>query len=187
MTQHQPAIAPPSQPAKLSKTTIIVLSIVGSILALCFCCCGGLMLIGLTMPEGGVRTGQNMEQYAADYISNRGILEPGETIVLYYDETADMDSTQCVILTDQRLIYHSLGGDTVMQADQVIEVTQDDVFLGTMITVKDTADQYIWFEVFVGEHEPMFINALEDLVEQNLIAIEQATGSADDATVESSD
>lgn len=169
MTQYQPMpqgnYGRP-QPKK-SNTLKILLIIGGVFLGLIVCCCGGLIIWGVSQPEGGVRTASNMEDYATDYIKSEGLLDPGETIVVYYDESATMNGTMCAILTDKRLIYHTSGGNISMAAGDIVSVSSSEVILADKITVRDKKGMEISFEVFSTDNAPLFINALEDQIQRN--------------------
>ena len=58
--------------------------------------------------EGGVRANNNMEKYALEYIENNNILNGREEIIAYYDYTISLSSKECVILTNERIIYHNI-------------------------------------------------------------------------------
>ena len=62
-----------------------------------------------TLPEGGVKLSNEMENYATEYIEDNEILEDGEKIVAYYDVTVSMDGSEAAILTNRRVIYHKNG------------------------------------------------------------------------------
>lgn len=86
--------------------------------------------------EGGVRLANEMEDYALDYIEKHEILEPGESIVAYYDYTISLNGKEAAILTDRRLIYHKREENTVIaHADVADVVHQEESLSGTTIEV----------------------------------------------------
>ena len=68
----------------------------------------------MTLPEGGVRLPNEMEEYAIQYLDEHGILEPGEELLAYYDDSLSLNGSEATILTTKRLIYHNGGKNDVI-------------------------------------------------------------------------
>ncbi len=168
MTQH-PSHYPPALPTqKKSSALKIVLIILGCLFGLTICCCGGVFIYFATGPEGGVRTANNMDQYATDYINDKGLLEPGENLVAYYDVTLTFSSEEAAILTDKRLIYHAPAGDTVIKLGEVTNIQHhEESFIGDVIQVSDSNGQFMVIEIAPLNEGKVFLNALEQQAELN--------------------
>ena len=129
--------------------------------------CGGLIAWVATLPEGGVRTANNMEQYALDYIADKGLLNPDESIIAYYDVTIGMNGTEAAILTDQRLIYHAPSGDIVFQLDEIDTYDhRNEPFIGDIIDVYAKDGRMMAIEIAPLNDGQRFLNALEKQLEQ---------------------
>ena len=121
-----------------------------------------------TGPEGGVRAANNMEQYAVDYINNNNIIADNENIKIYYDVTMSLDSSECAILTDKRLIYYKNGNNTEISVDKISRVASQDLgIVGDGITVFDEDDNMIYIEIAALNNSEIFFNALQRQVEKN--------------------
>jgi hypothetical protein len=143
--------------------------------------CAGVFLLGVlcvfgfvvwvaTGPEGGVRVGNTMEDYALEYINENGLIEPDEAIRVYYDVTI-ADSSECAILTDRRLIYHRNGTNTEMSCENIEFVEIEDLgMIGEGITVEDVNGEVIYIEIAPFSNSGVFLGALERIVEENQTA-----------------
>lgn len=78
-----------------TKITNIILFISTAIIAL-----------ALYLPSKGVKTANNLEQYALRYIKKNALLEQDEKLVAYYDASFMMNSKDALILTDKRISHH---------------------------------------------------------------------------------
>jgi hypothetical protein len=124
--------------------------------------CGGLLLM-TGGSEGGVRYTNNMEDYAAEYVQQHGLVAPGERIVAYYDVTLDLDATESAILTDQRLVYHRAGTTTSLLLADISNVyVTDDPLLGDLIDVTGSDGTLLHIEIAPFNGGDGFVRALED-------------------------
>lgn len=124
--------------------------------------CGGLLLM-TGGNEGGVRYANDMEDYAAEYVRQHGLLAPGEQIVAYYDATLDLDATEAAILTDQRLLYHRTGNTTAILLADIADVyVTDDPLLGDLIDVTGSDGSLMHIEIAPLNGGDGFVRALED-------------------------
>lgn len=147
--------------------TVLGIGCAGIIVCGVLCIFGGLIWLG-TGPEGGVRVGNTMEDYAVEYLDENSIVEPGETIHAYYDVTISLDSTECAILTDRRLIYHRNSRNTEMAREDIALVESEDLgMMGEGITVEDVNGDVIYIEIAALNNAPVFRSALERAVEEN--------------------
>lgn len=147
--------------------TVLGIGCAGIVLCGVLCVVGGLIWLG-TGPEGGVRVGNTMEDYAVEYLEEQGLLEPGEAIHAYYDVTISLDSSECALLTDRRLIYHRNGTNTEMARGEIVSVDSEDLgMMGEGITVEDRNGDVIYIEIAALNNAPVFRRALERAVEEN--------------------
>lgn len=138
------------------------------VVVLGFLCVFGLIFWVSTGPEGGVRVGNTMEEYALEYLDEHGLLEPGEVVHAYYDVTISLDSTECAILTDRRLIYHRNGTNTEMARGDIASVDSEDLgMMGEGLTVSGVNGDVIYIEIAALNNAPVFRNALERAAEEN--------------------
>jgi len=134
---------------------------------------GGVCVLGLliwlgTGPQGGVRVGNTMEEYAVEYLNEKGLIEPGEQIHAYYDVTMSLDSTECAILTDRRLIYHRNNFNTEIAREDIVDVEDEDLgMMGIGITVEDVHGEVMYIEIAALNNGQVFLSALERVVDEN--------------------
>lgn len=140
------------------KVLLIVLGVVGGSV---FLCCAGCLIWGAMLPEGGVRTATNMEQYATDYISSNSLLEPGESVKAYYDITVTGTSEECAIVTDRRLIHHGSSGNTSINLKDITSITHQENF-GDVITVADKNGNYLTVTIDAFNNGQIFLQVLRD-------------------------
>ena len=118
-----------------------------SLLLACLLCVGGFVWFS-SLPEGGVRLGNEMQRYALDYIAEHDLVEPDETILAYYDATFSGSGTEAAILTDQRLIYHFQGTTTSMLLQDVADIQHSqDPLLGDIIVAIDRSGQAMRIQI----------------------------------------
>jgi hypothetical protein len=78
-----------------SKITNILLSL-----------CAMIIIMALYLPTKGVKTSNNIEQYASKYLAKHQILNPEEKLTAYYDSSFMMNSKDALVLTNKRIIHH---------------------------------------------------------------------------------
>lgn len=169
MNQYDPIYqAGPPQQERKSNTLKIVLITVAVLGGLTLCCCGGGLVWLFTLPEGGVRTANNMDQYAVDYLANNNLIQADETLVAYYDYTLNYSGEQAAILTDKRLIYHADSGDTVILLSEITDIQHHYTnLIGDVIQVQDSNGQFMMIEIAPINDGPVFLNALTQQAEIN--------------------
>ncbi len=98
---------------------------------------GGLIWLG-SGPEGGVKMVNEMDEYATTYLAEHNILQPDEKLIAYYDATMGMTGEEAAILTDQRVIYHRKGENTVFLLEDIEDIqSADQGIVGTVIEIYD--------------------------------------------------
>ncbi len=134
--------------------------------------CGGLLVLCVaaavvggtwlaTRPEGGVRAGNQMEQYALDYLSEHSLLEPGEEVLAYYDATLSMDGTEAAILTNDRVMYHKNGNTTSIALQDIEDVRhRKEPLIGDVIEIQAASGQLMQIEIAPLNKGETFKNVL---------------------------
>jgi hypothetical protein len=134
--------------------------------------CGGLAVLALagmvsvgvwlfSGPEGGVKVGNEMEQYALEYIAEHNLLQPGEEVLAYYDATITMDGTEAAILTPNRVIYHKDGNTTSISIQDIEDVSHRyESWLGDIIEIQSASGQLMKIEIAPLNKGETFKNVL---------------------------
>lgn len=132
-------------------------------------CLGILAVVGtiglgawlFTGPEGGVKLGNEMDEYALQYIDQQRLLEAGEEILAYYDVTISMDSTEAALLTSERLIYHKDGGNMSIRLVDISDIRHRyESLVGDVIEVESTNGQTMKIEIAPLNQGETFNNVL---------------------------
>ena len=122
-----------------------------------------LFFISCNMHEGGVRTSNNMEKYAIEYIKENNLLEAGETVSAYYDYTISLDGSEAAILTNTRLIYHNEDTQTTyMNIDDIVDVqSRTESFIGDIIEVSSRDGDMMMIEIAPLNQGATFLKVLK--------------------------
>lgn len=113
-------------------------------------------------PESGVKFGNEMDQYALDYLAEHNLLDEGEVIKAYFDATISMDGTEAAILTDRRVLYHRQNSTIVMALEDIVEVDfRDEGFVGDVIEIVDRGGDAMRIEIAPLNDGVAFFRALE--------------------------
>lgn len=113
-------------------------------------------------PEGGVKLGNQMDQYALEYLDEHDMLEEGEVVRAYYDVTISMDGSEAAILTDQRVLYHRNGSTVEMALEDIVEVDfRNEGLIGDVIEIVDAQGDALQVEVAPLNDGAAFFRALE--------------------------
>ena len=101
-----------------------------------------------SMPESGVRLGNEMDRYALDYLAEHGLLNPGEEVLAYYDATMSMDGSEAAILTNERVMYHKDGRTTAIPIRDIEDVKhRKEGLTGDVIEVHAVSGQVMKIEI----------------------------------------
>lgn len=112
--------------------------------------------------QGGTQLGNQMDAYAIEYVENQGILEAGETILVWYDVTIALDGSEAAMVTDQRVIYHKAGRNTAIDLKDVVSIdAQDAGAMGDIIDVTAADGQRMRIEVAPLNGGDLFLSELE--------------------------
>ncbi len=116
-----------------------------------------------SMNEGGVRTTNNMEKYALDYIKDNQLLEEGERISAYYDYTISLDGTEAILLTNSRLIYHNKETQTtVIKITDIVDIqNRTESLIGDIIEVTSQNGDIMMIEIAPLNQGETFLKALK--------------------------
>ncbi len=124
----------------------------------------GLAGIGVWMfsgPESGVKLGNEMDQYALDYLATHELLEPGEEILAYYDVTLAMNGTEAAILTPARVLYHKNGSTTSIALKDIDDIRhRKETLIGDIIEIYGVSGQVMKIEIAPLNQGESFQNAL---------------------------
>jgi hypothetical protein len=146
------------------KTSVLKILLIG---------CGGVLVVGgITLvalfvwlasgPEGGVRLANELEPYAVEYMSQKGLLEPGEEVLAYYDATITLDGTEAAILTPTRLVYHNKGNDVTMALAEISEIRHRyEALTGDIIEIEESSGKVMKLEIAPLNQGETFLNVLQ--------------------------
>ncbi|MBD0337601.1 MAG: hypothetical protein ICV62_19100 [Cyanobacteria bacterium Co-bin13] len=127
----------------------------------------GLILFFGSGPEGGVRVSSNMESYALEYLKESDLLESDEQVIAYYDATVALNSTEAVILTSDRVIYHKNSTDSVIPLSQIDRIEhQEQALIGDVIQVFSKTGEIMVIEIAPLNNGKLFLSALQNQVAQ---------------------
>lgn len=133
------------QPPRKSRTKLVLLLVLIPV-GVVILGCSGVMIYFMAGPEGGVRTGTNMEKYATQYIRTHQLLNDGEQVQAYYDVTIDLDSTECYIVTPQRVIHHVNGQTVSIPLKEVVSIDHNEDF-GDVILITSSSGSPMKLEI----------------------------------------
>lgn len=115
----------------------------------------------LTLPEGGVRLPNEMEEYAIQYLDKNGILEEGEELLAYYDDSLSLDGKEAAILTNKRVIYHNGGKNDIIQLADIDDIRhRDEGIMGYIFEISTPSGKTIKIEVAALNQGETFKNVL---------------------------
>lgn len=113
-------------------------------------------------PEGGVKLGNEMDQYALEYLVEHDILDEGEVVKAYYDVTISMDGSEAAILTDQRVLYHRNGSTLAVALEDIVEVDfRNEGLVGDIVEIVDNQGDALRVEIAPLNDGAAFYRALE--------------------------
>lgn len=124
----------------------------------------------MSLPEGGggVKLANEMDEYALEYIDKHGLMNDSEQLIAYYDATISLNSSECAILTTERVIYHKNKKTSSMKLDDIMDIRhQYDKFVGDIIEIKNRNGVPFKIEVAPFNQGESFLNALTDAWERN--------------------
>jgi hypothetical protein len=136
--------------------------------------CGVVVVMGIVLvialvvwrwdkPTPEVKLSNEMDSYALDYIKSHNILQPGEELLAYYDETMAMDGSEAAIVTTQRVIYCKEGRVTSLALNVIdrIDYKKEDV-IGNLILCHAASGQTISIVIGPGQGLDKFKTALTE-------------------------
>lgn len=155
-----PYPAPPGPPAPRSNRSLIVLALVGVAV---LCLCGvpmGFFAWASTLPESGVRAGNQLDQKSRALVQRRLGLDTGEEIITFYDASISVDGSEAAVLTTSRLAYWKGDSVSELPIDEIAQLSTED--LGNdVVTVSASDGRLIRFEIAPLNDGALFISALE--------------------------
>ena len=133
------------------------------------CCFAAVILAGVLAlgvwlfsgPESGVKLGNEMDQYALDYLAEHDMLRPGEEVLAYYDVTMAMDGTEAAILTSDRVIYHKQGNTTWIAVQDIEDVRHRyETLIGDVIEIQSSSGRFMKIEIAPFNSGETFLRVL---------------------------
>jgi hypothetical protein len=166
---NQSSVIPTPNPIEPTKKSGLVFGCVIAIIALIVLFCAsltaGLVWLG-SGPEGGVRLGSEMEEYAIDYQRENGLLNQDEVILAYYDYTISLSGSESAYLTDQRIFYQKDGNVQEIPLEDVVAVTYEyDDLIGYTIFVDGNENSTLRIEIAIWNGGEIFLDELKGVVE----------------------
>lgn len=145
----------------------------GSVIKVLAIGCGAIILLGViaivglfvwigSKPEGGVKLANEMEPYALSYLEKHQLLEPGETLLAYYDATMSMDGSEAAILTDRRVLYHKDGRTTALDLKDVERIDhREEGLVGDVFEIHSSRGEAVKIEIAPLNQGATFKNVLD--------------------------
>ena len=130
--------------------------LLSSVLLLLF----GLLGSGSSDGATGTIPGAQLSQNSIDYLNNNAVLQPGETVVVYYDVTiSESNSTSCMV-TNQRVVFHNAPNTTGIALQDITAIEAVDAF-GKVITVHGGPGELLKLEIAPLNGGDFFLAELE--------------------------
>jgi hypothetical protein len=112
--------------------------------------------------QGGTQLGNQMDGYAVEYIAEQGLLEEGETVLVWYDVTIALDGSEAALVTNERVIYHKAGRNSSIALADIVSIdTQDAGAMGDIIDVTAADGSRMRIEVAPLNGGDLFVSELE--------------------------
>lgn len=129
--------------------------------------CGVLVWL-FTSPDGGVRTSNEIEPYAVEYLKANRILNESEDIIVYYDVTIILNSTEAAILTTDRIIYHKAPDTFSINLEDIADINHyQESLTGDVFEIESVDGQLMKIEVAPLNGGETFKNALMNAWERS--------------------
>lgn len=153
-----------SEPKKGKNKLVVGCLVVVAVVVLLICGVATWFFVWLyTGPEGGVKYGYEMEEYATEYNDKNDILESGEEIIAYYDYTVSLDGTESAVLTDKRVLYQKDGDVTSINLEDINDINyQEEDFIGFTIDIAGEDSKRLVIEIAPFNNGQLFLDALLD-------------------------
>lgn len=124
---------------------------------------GGCLVWVITLPEGGVRLGNQMEPYALKYLEDNKILPENSSIVAYYDSTVNCTGEEAAILTKKQVIYHKEGNNNTINLKDIKDIKfRKEPLVGDVIEIYSKDGNIMKIEIAPFNQAGTFINALKN-------------------------
>jgi hypothetical protein len=138
----------------------------------------GFMVWLVSIPESGVKLGNEMDAYATEYLAEHDMLRPGEEVLAYYDVTMSMDGTEAAILTSDRVLYHKNERTAAIEIDDIADVRHRyEGLVGDVIEVESDSGTVMKIEIAPWNQGETFKNVLVNRWERASAAAPANEGS----------
>lgn len=139
-----------------------MIALVNKFFKVLFIGCAAIILLALYLPSKGVKTANNLEQYAWKYLNKHNILGPEEKLAAYYDLSFLMNSKNAIIITDKRVVHHHNQQNFSVNVEDIAEVyylSKDNSQHKTVI-IRDKQDNMLCLPLY--HDQDLFIDFLNN-------------------------
>jgi len=131
----------------------------------------GLAVIGLviwlgSLPESGTVPGGQIPPSAKQFLAEHKLLEPGETVIYFNDDSIRMNNSDLCFFTDQRIVYAKDGVVNRMAWDNVDKIVNSGDWIMT-ISVAGKDGQHLMCEISSSGDKDFYEALLRTREEKN--------------------
>jgi hypothetical protein len=112
--------------------------------------------------ESGVCLPNQMDKIAWGYVEQHKMLEPGEKLLAYYDDTVSLDGTRLSVVTNKRLVTYVDGNLQSIGLAEIARVERVDVPLALGIQVVGTDGMRLQVDIALANGGETFESVLKD-------------------------
>ncbi len=110
-----------------------------------------LVIWAASLPDAGPVAGSRLKETSKTYLGEQGLLEPGEKVIYYNDESIYMDDSEICFFTNRKMARHEKDGPTVVIPwTRVEDVSFGEEILSTVVNVRSDESEIISCEITVG-------------------------------------
>lgn len=128
-----------------------------------FCCLvpGGCVAYFASGPEGGVRAGNQLSKDDLAHLRGHVQLADGEDVISYYDNTMNLDGSEAVVLTNQRLVTWTASLTSELPVKDIKRIDHEsDGLLGELLDVTGANGTLLRVEIAPLNDGQRFVDAL---------------------------
>ena len=112
----------------------------------------------------GVKAYNNIDEISLSHIQKAGMLDDGESALVYYDTTLSLDGSESYLLTDKRVLHQKSGKINAMKLSKIQDIKHETLSLeGDRITVSDGKTKLIMTIAHMNDGD-VFLKELRDKV-----------------------
>lgn len=107
-------------------------------------CMGFILACGVDLSrEQGVCLPDQVDEVAQGYISGKGLLDDGEELLVYYDNSLSLDGSDIAIVTDRRILTHRNGVTSALDLSSIQSIERVDDVIGEAIEASASGGQMV--------------------------------------------